>query len=697
MLVAAVSVIPALAPAHPSPVGIVEVDGWSPDKVSRVVSAGYPDSLGLYAFPRRGFPRIEVIDGESCVVASALMLDVDDGYAFDIDETVELALVFYRPGTRGFSYSYDRSALAEPVGRIEIPDDGPVWHRETILLERARFANRGLAHTDLIFVSSGALLPVRDDASNVFTLCDVKLTRSHTTESDLTYGDLDLRFLEAESERPTAVRIGMYDATGRAVLPDSDAVPIKVYDDPVKSVVLRNVTPNAPFWPVENRYVFYADGRYRSSLPVGTYEVVVSKGPEFAIVHERIEVTHAGMTKRTISLERWAKPQDDGWYSGDVHIHVTRNARDNDAVAAFMSAEDVHVSNLLASSNPARRHFDQYAWGRRGRYRVGETHSMVPGIEGPRTAHAGHVISINIARPLDDQLDYFDYGAAFEGYGAQGALSGFAHVGLNEFGEWRGLALEMPFGTVDFVEVMQFNALHTEIWYDFLNLGYRLTPVAGSDFPYFGKPGGERTYVKVDGAFTPDRWFDGLRKGRAFVTNGPLLTFFANDATMGDTLRTRVGERVDVAASVSVNPDIDSLDRLELVKNGDVIATTAATADDHELRLEHTVTVSNGAWLAVRAYGRERGLAHSTPIYVHAGEEGSWSREKAPAVLERVVGWLDALAEAPLEVERELEFWEIDNLPALWEAQKPQVLERIERARASYRALAEQIQSESLH
>ena len=136
-------------------------------------------------------------------------------------------------------------------------------------------------------------------------------------------------------------------------------------------------------------------------------------------------------------------------------------------IAALLAAEDVHVSNLLALTNTTTRHFDQYAWGEAGQFRRG-LHNIVPGIEGPRTAHLGHTISLNIGKPLDNSLDYFHYHKAFEAYAEQGALSGFAHVGLGEFYEWRGLALEVPFGTVDFVEVMQFSALHTEIWYNFL-------------------------------------------------------------------------------------------------------------------------------------------------------------------------------------------------------------------------------------
>ena len=66
-----------------------------------------------------------------------------------------------------------------------------------------------------------------------------------------------------------------------------------------------------------------------------------------------------------------------------------------------------------------------------------------------------------------------------------------------------------------------------------------MLPVAGADFPYFGPtlPGVERTYVKVEGEFTPQSWFAAFRRGHAYVTNGPFLDFTINGRQMGEELR----------------------------------------------------------------------------------------------------------------------------------------------------------------
>ena len=124
-------------------------------------------------------------------------------------------------------------------------------------------------------------------------------------------------------------------------------------------------------------------------------------------------------------------------------------------------------------------------------------------------------------------------------------MSGYAHQ-AELFNGRRGIALDVPFGIVDFVEILQQGRLPTDLWYGFLNLGYKLLPAAGSDFPYMDLPGVVRSYAKIDGPFSVDAWFDAFRAGRIFVTNGPLLEVTANGRPLGDELvalqRTRLRE-----------------------------------------------------------------------------------------------------------------------------------------------------------
>jgi hypothetical protein len=63
-----------------------------------------------------------------------------------------------------------------------------------------------------------------------------------------------------------------------------------------------------------------------------------------------------------------------------------------------------------------------------------------------------------------------------------------------------------------------------KIYYRILNCGLRLPPSAGSASGVLPNPVGyNRVYVHLDGNLTFDNWWDCLRAGRCFVSNGPLL------------------------------------------------------------------------------------------------------------------------------------------------------------------------------
>src|SRR5262245_57245202 len=92
-------------------------------------------------------------------------------------------------------------------------------------------------------------------------------------------------------------------------------------------------------------------------------------------------------------------------------------------------------------------------------------------------------------------------------------------------------AAEKPLPTF---EVLQFRHAVYDVWYDVLNAGFRMTATAGTDYPsYDSVPGQERFYVQAPRPFTYEGWLDGVRRGRTFVTNGPVLDFRVNGQSIG--------------------------------------------------------------------------------------------------------------------------------------------------------------------
>ena len=112
---------------------------------------------------------LRTIEGRSCVRGPLIALDVDDAYAFDIDEPVDLTVTYAPESSGTFAVAWDRNG-GEGFGRsgdVE-PAAGETLASVTLTLDRARFAGHGVAGTDLVVGGRRGV-----------TLCEVALARSH--------------------------------------------------------------------------------------------------------------------------------------------------------------------------------------------------------------------------------------------------------------------------------------------------------------------------------------------------------------------------------------------------------------------------------------------------------------------------------------------------------------------------------------
>ena len=660
--------------------GTVTVD-WNASNISRVLSSGYGDSFGTEAWARRGFPEVVTVDGRQCIDGTYFLFDVDDDYAFDIDEPVRIGILVDRTSSAGFQISYDQNGVAENIRAVAFPDSGSRWHRHEITLDRARFANRGESGADFTIAAPDGTWFGDPDGDHRIVLCDVVVERSGLTASPLGAGRFRLEVTDGDD--PTPARLGLYDESGRMPLPSESALSIRNYEDRTKQVFLRETHSTIAPWPHQNRYFFYADGVYEADVPAGSYTLVVSKGPEFAIETRNIEISEGETTLLEVPLSRWVDMPSQGWYSGDDHVHMARTVADNAEIVTLMRAEDVHVTNLLQMGNPFDTHFSQYAFGVEGRYQAGH-HALVSGVEDPRTAVRGHTISLNITEVFRPEDRYLRYDRIFAEYRRQGGMSGYAHVAGRLFNVERGLAIDVPLGAVDFVEVLQDGVLETDLWYEFLNLGFVLVPTAGSDFPYLSAPGGERNYVHVGERFSIDQWYENLRLGHTFVTNGPVLEFAVNGRPMGSTIEVDPGETIRIRAGAALNPDMDRLSRLELVVHGEVVDVVDDVSEGNALVLERDLAIDRGVWLAVRAYGSEQAMAHSAPVYVTTGS-GFEKPEAVSELAKRMITRLGEFESVEANPELELEAWSVgENLRRMLAGQRLAILDRADEARAVY-------------
>jgi hypothetical protein len=149
--------------------------------------------------------------------------------------------------------------------------------------------------------------------------------------------------------------------------------------------------------------------------------------------------------------------------------------------------------------------------------------------------------------------------------------------------------------------------------------------------------------VHLNGEFRWDRWIERYREGRAFVTNGPLLTFDVNGQPMGSVISAPAGGPYRARISAEVQSRMP-LEEIEIIRNGEVIESRKVTGGSDNSRIEKEVMVDRSSWFAVRVAGPpSRGLssaparAHSAAVYVHVGGRPVIVRED----VELMIRWLN--------------------------------------------------------
>jgi hypothetical protein len=665
--------------AHGTEARRVELLSWTRDRIVRVIGANRSE-LGLNG--SKVPTEFKRIGGMACLFGDLFAFDVEDSYAFDIDEPVDLTVTYAPEFTQPFTIAWDQNG-GDGFGRsTEItPERGQLLRQVTVTLQRARLAGFGILRTDLAVAARGGI-----------ALCDLAIARRGAARPESAVGSIRIDVRDAASGRTVPARLGLYDSSGRTPLPSDDAILVHRYADETR---LFWVAPQL-MWPATSRQAFYTSGVYEAQVPTGTYQIVATKGPEYRVYRGTLDVRAGQTTSTTVALQRYIDQAARGWYSGDTHLHLMRDQVDDLAVWGQIAAEDVYVGNLLEMGNIVTTHFRQPAWGQAGRF-FRDGHMIASGQEDPRTTQRGHTIHHNLRQPIHlPQDEFFSYHKVFEASHEQGGVSGYAHHG-QLFNGRRGLALDVPFGLVDFIEVLQGGRLDTAAWYPFLDLGYKVNPAAGSDYPYFGPslPGAERYYVKLDGAFDPDAWYAAFKAGQVFVTNGPMLDFTINGTAMGREVRVAKGARLDLRGMARLNPDVDALDRVEVVAHGNVIAMERASGRD-QVELRHELVADRSMWIAVRAFGARppqtsgqgrqlSAVAHSAPIYVVVDGQPFWNTPEVAQRVKEQRQHLQDLLSAPVDPMGDLEAWEtVDVLSRQWERQRNQLRPRVAEADAKY-------------
>jgi hypothetical protein len=439
--------------------------------------------------------------------------------------------------------------------------------------------------------------------------------------------DAQLHIRILVGDRPTPARVHLEDSHGvrpkanGAVAISDTAIPI-----PAQAIgVMYGQNDRGEGYAGQPDGSFYVEGGFDIRVPPGTYHLTVSKGFEYDQQTLTLDLAPGAAVTRDIRLRRWVDMPSRGWYSSDDHIHLRRSPNDDANILRWIAAEDIHVGNLLEMGDFWATYFTQYSFGKRGRYQ-GDGRVLVAGQEEPRTPEIGHTISLGASEMVRSQREYYAFDRLFDRVHELGGITGFAHQGFLFHG-YRGMAMNTLRGKTDFLELAQFCApegpLPTRYYYHFLDLGFRLTALAGSDFPWCGngvpRIGNARFYTYTgESALNYESWFAAMKAGHTFVTTGPMLLLKANGHLPGDAFDIAPGARIEITAEALGQ----GVQKVEIIGHGKTLATGTN-------RAAVSITPTHGLWIAARCEAGPGQVAHTTPVYVTVNGDGFQNPETA--------------------------------------------------------------------
>lgn len=409
----------------------------------------------------------------------------------------------------------------------------------------------------------------------------------------------------------------------------------------------------APFW--HDHFVF--PGRISLSLPLGTYEFEIERGPEYAVRSGYFTINPNADDTKEVDLQRFVDMAAEGWYSGD--LYVRRPAQD---IQLLVQAEDLHVVPLVTwwngKSEPLGKMASQGPLVTLDGNRF--IHLLGAGLDRPGGTYL--VLNLPAAAKLDlAAADYPSTARLVE----QVRGDAEAWVDATKPYLW-DLPMLVALGQIDSIEVAQSNMGRLEsgdhqaggkprdpirlpgrwgdaqwsqqVYFHLLNCGLRIAPSAGSGSGVSPNPVGyNRVYVHVEGDLTWDKWWKNLKGGQAVVTNGPLIRPRVQGQLPGYEFHADEGQKVDLEIGLTLSTR-EPISYLEIIKDGRV-EHSISFADYSKSGKLPKVVFDRSGWFLVRATtdaAKTYRFAMTAPYYVSIGYRPRISKASAQFFLDWV-------------------------------------------------------------
>ncbi len=547
--------------------------------------------------------------------------------------------------------------------------------------------------------------------------------REAKLEFDVGQGTQDLGFRNEinvlfECEPAVQVKLGVIDDDGT---PTTAQFTIRDERGRVYPSRARRLAPDFFF----HDQIYRHDGE-TVALPPGRYHVAYTRGPEYKVLTRDITVPATKTHTEDFRLERWIKLADQGWYSGDHHIHAAGCSHYESPTAGVtpqdmmrhIEGEDLDVGCVL-SWGPCwyvqKQYFDGHV------SKLSTPHNLMRydvEVSGFPSSHAGHVCLLRLSEqdyPGTTRIEEWPSWdlPVLQWAKRQGAVVGFAHsgwglktnatklpsydmppfdgIGANEY------IVDVTHDAVDFISTVDTPALwELPIWYHTLNCGFTTRISGETDFPciYGDRVGLGRSYVKLpkDQPLDYDTWAQGIRDGRSYVSDGlsHLFDFSVNGLGVGDAgdggrpsrLATKAGEKLTVkvrAAALLAEKPRDDIRRLPLDQKPYWHTERARVGDSRQVPVELIVNGQSVETKRIDADGRIQDLT-----FDYTPRTSSWLALRIfPAAHTNPI--FVELDGKPIRASRRSADWCLNAVDVCWAAKSKQIRpNELEAAKAAY-------------
>jgi len=465
-------------------------------------------------------------------------------------------------------------------------------------------------------------------------------------------------------------------------------------------------TPNDAYARAGTRgdQIFHNAGEFTLTLPVGEASLNVVKGFEYLPQSLEVDIEEGAVAQLTVELEQMTDMGAKGWYSASTHVHANYGGNLHNTLENLMMMSRSEDQDLVLEqvANKDNRILDyQFFVPGGGQHPISEKDQIVVVGQEYRPPFYGHVFMFGMREHLISPFVTGYEGTAVESLypsntdmflkaKAQGAITGYVHPYLGEsdplegnLGGGKGFMVDAALGTTDALEWSDSATSGFYPLYAVWNNGLRVTATGGEDsissLHRSKLLGSYRTYVYTGNlGLNMDAWFTGLKRGRAFVSSGPLLEMQVGTSLPGDTVQLPPG-----GGEVTITGQLRSITELEelaLVCNGELVQTFPLRRIDNSLDIDFDHSIERSGWCHLRTEGDSDkrfpldvgyAQAFTNPIWFQVGDEPI----RNPQSVDYAIRWIDKLQELA------------DAWPG-WrsEPEKAHVFGQFEQARQVYRS-----------